>query len=237
MAYSPILALATASFEIAVAVWTIRGPGDRPLVRITTAILVLLAGYQIAEVVICANLGNPGFLPRFAFLDVTWLPALGLTLIARVHQPRSSTLFGIGRAITAAAAGIAIWILLDGSFASASVCSAVYARYTHAMPRFLVYAIYYWLGLSGMLLLSAYAIVTGTNDHRKRLMSQIFLGTAGFVLPSIAVSYFVPTVAGALPSIMCHFALILAFFLARMVAIERRKHQTEASQDTVGQAA
>jgi hypothetical protein len=236
MTYSPILAIATAAFEILVAGWAFRGAGDRSIRLTTSVILVLLAGYQITEVAICRDLGAAGFLPRLAFIDVTWLPALGLVLVGQIRRPRSSALHGVGRAMLAAAAGIVLWIILDRSFASASVCSAVYARYTHAAPRFLAYSIYYWLGLFGMAALSGYGVLTCEDAHRKRLMAQVLVGTLAFVLPSIGVSWFVPTAAGALPSIMCHFALLLAVFLARMILIERRGTAEEPA-DAIGQAA
>ncbi|MCX6094221.1 MAG: hypothetical protein NTY63_05280 [Candidatus Bipolaricaulota bacterium] len=223
MEYSPLLALATALFEVVVAVWALRGPGDRSIVRTAAAILVLLAGYQVTEVAICANVDAQGVLPRLAFLDVTWLPPLGLVLVAQLHRPRSRLFHAASRTLLAAAFGIAAWIALDRSFATASVCSAVYARYTHVMPRFAVYAGFYWIGLFGMVLFSGHGARTSADLHRRRLLTQVFLGTLGFVVPAVITSWFIPTARGALPSVMCHFALILAVFLARMIALERRQ--------------
>jgi hypothetical protein len=229
MEYSPVLALATALFEVVVAVWALRGPGDRSIVRTTASILFLLAGYQVVEVAVCANVGAPGVLPRLAFLDVTWLPPLGLVLVAQLHRPRSRVFHVASRTMLAAALGIAAWIALDRSFATASVCSAVYARYMHVTPRFVVYAGFYWLGLFGMVLFSGLGATTSTDPHRRRLLAQVLFGTVGFVVPAVITSWFAPTASGALPSIMCHFALILAAFLARMIALERRQAGGEES--------
>lgn len=222
MDYSPILALATAAFEIVVVVWAFRGPGERPVIRTTTAVLGLLACYQIVEVAVCSNVSSAGFFPRLAFIVVTWLPPLGLLLIAQLHRPRSRALYGSAYAMLAAAAAIVAWIALDRTFALASVCNAVYARYLHAMPRFLFYSWFYWIGLFGMTVLSGYGAAVCTDGHRRRLLFHVFAGTVGFVAPSVLVSYYVPPARGALPSIMCHFALILAVFLARMVLLEQR---------------
>jgi hypothetical protein len=223
MEYSPVLALATALFEVGVAVWALRGPGDRSIVRTTAAILFLLAGYQVVEVAVCANVGASGVLPRLAFLDVTWLPPLGLVLVAQLHRPRSRLLHAASRTMLAAALGIAAWIALDRSFATASVCSAVYARYAHVMPWFVVYSGFYWIGLVGMVVFSGYGAKTSADPHRRRLLAQVLCGTLGFVVPAAVTSWFIPTASGALPSVMCHFALILAVFLARMIALERRQ--------------
>src|SRR5512136_1228108 len=94
MHYSPILGIATAAFEILVALWALTGPGRRDIVRITSAVLLLLAGYQLTEVLICAADPAYGFLPRLAFIDVTWLPPLGLLLCSRLFAPRSRFVSG-----------------------------------------------------------------------------------------------------------------------------------------------
>jgi len=45
VAYDPALSLTTASFEMMVAIWALRGPGRRAIVRPAATILVLLAIY------------------------------------------------------------------------------------------------------------------------------------------------------------------------------------------------
>ncbi len=87
MTYSPVLAMVTAAFEIAAAVWVLRGPGRRAILRTTAAILVFLAGYQIVEVAICSAAPGYGFLPRLAFMVVSWLPPLGILLVALLLGP------------------------------------------------------------------------------------------------------------------------------------------------------
>jgi len=232
MEYSPILAVVTAAFEIVVAAWALdrvrRIRDERRVLVTTAAILLLLAGYQLAEVAICADVPASGFLPRLAFLIVTPLPPLGLLLIAQLRRPRSGPTYLCAYAALAAAAGIVVWIAVDRSFATASVCNAVYARYVHAMPRFLIYASYYWLGLLGMVLFSGYGALTCRDGRRRSQLIQLFVGTLAFVVPSIALSWFVPPARGALPSIMCHFALLLAVCLASLIRLESRQAEREA---------
>jgi len=238
MDYSPILAIGTAAFEIIVAGWAFAArpkAESRGIIRTTSAILLLLAGYQLAEVAICANVAVAGFLPRLAFVIVTWLPPLGLLLIAQLRRPRSRTFNGSAYAMLAAAAGIVVWIVVDRSFASASVCNAVYARYTHAMPSFLVYSSFYWLGLAGMIGFSAYGAMTSEDPRRRQQLVQVFVGTTGFLALSILTSWFVPPARGALPSIMCHFALLFAVCLTRLIYLER-KPADETDEAPVPQA-
>lgn len=223
MDYSPILAVVTAAFEIVIAVWAFRGPGQRSIVRTASALLLLLAAYQIAEVAICANVTAAGFTPRLAFVIVTWLPALGLLLIAQLLRPRSRAFTASAYAMLAAAAGIVVWIVVDRSFASASVCNAVYARYTHAMPRFLVYSWFYWLGLLGMVVSSGCGAMACRDPRRQRQLVAVFVGTVAFVALGVLTSRFVPPARGALPSIMCHYAVLFAFALTRVVHLERKR--------------
>lgn len=223
--YSPVLALVTGIYEVAIAVWALRGTGERRVLRVTALILALLGTYQFLEVLICANPAAAGFLPRLAFITVTWLPPLGLVLIARLSRPQLRTFHVSATCMLAAGAGMVLWILADQSFATASVCSAVYARYAHVAPRFMIYGVFYWLGLFGMVALSGYGILRSEDAHQKQLLQQVFYGTVGFVLPSVVISHFAPATRGALPSIMCHFALILALFLTRLVLLERRDEE------------
>jgi hypothetical protein len=234
MDYSPILGLATAAFEVVAAGWALTGPGRKDVVRITSAVLLLLAGYQITEVLICTAAPTYGFLPRLAFIDVTWLPPLGLLLCSRLFERRSRFVTGAAYAMLAAAGGIMVWIAVDPGFVSASVCSTVFARYSHAMPRFQVYAGFYWLGLLGMVGFSAYGAKAALDASGRRLFAELRTGSVGFIVPSLVVTWFVPTTQGALPSIMCHFALVLAAFLARLVAVER-KVATEIESPAVPQ--
>ena len=211
------------AFEIIVAVWALRGPGERSIVRTASALLLLLAAYQIAEVAICANVTAAGFTPRLACIIVTWLPALGWLLIAQLLRRRSRTFTGSAYAMLAAAAGIVVWIVVDRSFASASVCNAVYARYTHAMPRFLIYSWFYCMGLLGMIASSGYGAMTCRDSRRQRQLLAVFVGTAAFVALAILTSRFVPPARGALPSIMCHYALLFAVALTRLIHLERKR--------------
>jgi hypothetical protein len=225
MTYSPVLAMVTAAFEIGAAVWVLRGPGRRAVLRTTAAILLFLAGYQIVEVGICSVAPGYGFLPRLAFMVVTWLPPLGILLVARLLGPGARAARAFAYSMFAFGLGIVAWILADTSFASLSVCNAVYARYENPEPQFLVYSGFYWLGLLGLVLLSAYGAVRPRDPHDGRLSKQILTGSVSFLVPAMITSTFVPAAKGALPSVMCHFAVLLAVFLVRLVYLERKETQ------------
>jgi hypothetical protein len=231
MTYSPVLAMVTAAFEIAAAVWVLRGPGRRAILSTTGAILLFLAGYQIIEVAICSAAPGYGFLPRLAFMAVSWLPPLGILLVALLLGPGARAARRFAYFMLAFAMGIVAWIAVDTSFASLSVCNAVYARYEHPMPQFLVYSGFYWLGLLGLVLLSAYGAAHPRDPHDGQLTKQILTGSVSFLVPAMITSTFVPAAKGALPSVMCHFAVLLAVFLVRLVHLERKEVQGAESDE------
>jgi len=231
MTYSPMLAMVTATFEIAAAVWVLRGPGRRAILRTTGAILLFLAGYQIVEVAICSAAPGYGFLPRLAFMVVTWLPPLGILLVARLLGPGARAARAFAYSMFVFGLGIVVWILADTSFATLSVCNAVCARYDNPMPQYLVYSGFYWLGLLGLVLLSAYGAAHPRDPHDGRLTKQVLTGSVSFLVPAMITSTFVPAAKGALPSVMCHFAVLLAVFLVRLVHLERKEAQGAESDE------
>lgn len=222
MSYSPVLAILTAVFEVTVAVWALRGPGRKPVIRTTSAILLLLAAYQIVEVLVCSQAPTAGFMPQMAFIVVTWLPPLGLLLIAQLTS-QSHVNYAISYFMLAVALSIVIWIALDDRFVSDSVCNVVYAKYTTPLPRFRIYAWFYWLGLFGMVVLSALGIRNSAHSRQQELLKLVLLGSLGFIVPGVIVTHFVAPAEGALPSILCHFALVLAIFLSRLISQERKQ--------------
>lgn len=222
MTYSPVLAIATAIFEVSVAFWALRGPGRKPIIRTTSAILILLAAYQMAEVLVCSRAPTYEFMPQMAFIVVTWLPPLGLLLIAQLSSAQAHVNYAISYFMLAVAFSIVVWIAFDDRFVADSVCNVVYAKYATPMPRFQIYSWFYWVGLFGMVVLSALGVRNSHDLEQQRLLRSVLLGSLGFIVPGIIVTNFVAPAQGALPSILCHFALILAVFLTRLINYERK---------------
>jgi len=227
MAYDPVLSLTTAAFEIMVAIWAIHGPGRRPIVRTGSTILVLLAIYQILEVMICAGSTASRFLPQLAFINVTWLPPTGVLLALRLRSPASRVGWFYGRGMFGLAAAFSGWIAFHPGFASNPVCQIVFARYSHTPAPYLAYSAYYWVGLAGMALIAAHGAAYGREEHDQRLSMQLLIGTLAFILPSLLTSWAFRIPEGSFASIMCHYALLLAVFLARLLYLERRSLPAE----------
>ncbi|MBM3151446.1 MAG: hypothetical protein FJZ96_04455 [Chloroflexi bacterium] len=222
--YNPILSIATATLEIAAAGWAFHGPGRKPVVRTAAAILLFLAGYQVVEAILCTGLLNDSgsLLPRLAFMVVAWLPPTGLLLVARLYPTQTRNIHRFAYAMYLFCLALVIGIAIEPTFVTASVCLVVFARYANPTPLYGLYGIFYQSGLMSMLLLSAYG-VTVCDDRRQRLLlGQVLLGSIAFVFPALVTVAVIPVADQALPSIMCHYALLLALFLVRLIVIERK---------------
>ncbi len=131
MAYTSALSVMTALFEVTVGLWALSGPGRRDVVRPASVILFLLAIYQILEVLICAGSSVSAFLPQLAFINVTWLPPMGVLLATQLYSPVPRVARRYARAMLGLAAAFSGWIAFHPGFASDPVCQVVFARYSH----------------------------------------------------------------------------------------------------------
>ncbi len=214
--YSPALSLFTAAAEISIAIWAWRGEGRRDIVQPLAYILLLLAGYQLAEVFVCSRPTTTIF-ARFAFADVIWLPPLGVYLVAMLSGSKTPKMKPLAGAFFAGAGVLTAVVLLVPEFVTRAVCEVVIAKYSHQSGWYLVYGSFYQLGLGAMLFGGAAALATASDPIRRRHLADLQLGTLGFVLPALLTPVALPGLDGAMPSIMCHYGLVLAAFLARIV--------------------
>ncbi len=218
--YSPALAIATGLLELLAAAWTLNSPGRKSITRPAAMILILLAGYQFAEVAVCAR-PTTLFYSRLAFLDITWLPPMGIWLVYRL-LPRSPRRLLFPAVFFTAAAAMSAWIALDPGAITKSVCQTVTARYFHGLAFELAYGMFYQSGIGVLIFWPALRMAgIGDADARGHL-ACIQTGVLGFVLPSLFIRLLVEEPAGLLPSVMCHFAVTLAVGLVVLVHRERR---------------
>ena len=221
--YSPALAIVTAVGELAAARWVLQGPGRRWLLRHVAALLVLLAGYQVIEVFVCAR-PDDNLLARLAFADVVWLPALGVALIVRLSSAARGWQRHAMHAFLGGAGALTAWVLLDPEAVTGTICHAVIATYRNPSEHYVLYGAFYQLGLMSMIFGAGRAAASCNDELRRRHLIDIQTGTLAFVLPSLLAVSLLPQAEGAMPSVMCHFAALLAVFLVRLVVRERLAH-------------
>lgn len=219
--YSPALSILTAAFELAVAIWTLRSPGRREILRSVAGILFFLAGYQLIEVFVCSDPSDLR-LAQLAFADVIWLPPLGAWLVAQLAAPDNPRVKRLAQLGFVGAGALVAWVVLDPGSVSQSVCQVFFARYINPSPVYKLYGLFYQLGLFVMMFggVATAARVQSATDRRH--LADVAMGTIGFVVPSLLLEIVYRPALGAMPSVMCHFALVLALFLTRLVQRERQ---------------
>jgi len=153
-----------------------------------------------------------------AFADITWLPAIGVYLVARLGNWQSR---GPERLFFGLAAAFTLWILTDPLFVSGSVCHAVIATYRNPSPMYALYGAYYQIGMLTMILGASQSMVNQESSLRRQQLADVQTGTVLFVFPALITEIVLPSVEHSQPSVMCHYAIFLAIFLMRLWGRER----------------
>lgn len=220
--YSPALSILTAAFEIALVVVALRSRGRRSVLRPVAGLLLVLAVYQLLEVAVCSR-PDDLLLARLAFCDVVWLPPLGQWLILQCSPSPPRWLHRVVIGFFVGAGLLCVWVLADSSFLVGTVCSTVFATYEHGTPFHHVYGVFYEVGMGGTIVGAAIAMVHTADQDGRRHLADLQLGILGFMIPALFTQLVWKELDPSLPSIMCHYALVLAVLLGRVIRRERRR--------------
>lgn len=223
MTYSPVLAVITGIAEFIAAGWVFLKPGRgrKRILNPIGLIFLFLAGYQFAEVAVCSR-PDLMFFTRLAFFDVTWLPPLALWLGSQLSRPKMRWLRAAALVDLAAALALSVWIFADPQAITKSVCQTVIARYYHAHTFEITYGIFYQFSLVVTIFAGAAGMAFAEDGVLRKHWANLQAGILGFILPSLAVRILVEEQPGLLPSVMCHFALVLAVSLIFLALRELR---------------
>lgn len=226
-AYSPILAAVTGGLEVAAAIYTLSVPGRKRILVPVGLVFILLAGYQFAEIAVCAN---PAVLTlsRLAYFLIAWLPPVVLRLVVVLSARGGKALRAVSFFYLATAAALSVWIIVDPACITRTVCQVVIARYFPSSAFDIVYGLYYQTALVLIVFSTGILMTSSADELTRKHLANVQLGVLGFMFPALAVRVLASEPAGLIPSAMCHFALVLAASLAALVVRERRlagKHQ------------
>ncbi len=208
--------LATFIIEVAFALYIIWRYRLTTVSRLVVAILGCLALFQGAEYLICGGLGvQGGAWSRIGYSAITLLPPLGIHLALAITSQRKPKLL-------AATYGTAALFVLYFTFMTQAIsgytCYANYAVFETTQFGSMIYALYYygWL-VTGVVLSLRRA---SANPQYKRALQALAFGYLAFILPTTTINLIDPTTIAGIPSIMCGFAVVLAFVLTLRVAPE-----------------
>jgi hypothetical protein len=218
--------LATFCIEITFAVYMIWRYKLTKISRLVVAILICLAGFQGAEFLLCGMQGfEGGFWSRVAYLAITLLPPLGIHLAVTIANKKNRVL--VSAAYLSAVAFIGFFLFYSPAI-SGHTCYANYAvlRGNAGFASEALYALYYY----GWLVIGTYlcwnyskAFKKKSQKHTRTALYALAAGYIMLLLPTTTVNLIDPSTIAGIPSIMCGFAVILAFILVGKVAPEAEK--------------
>jgi len=205
--------LATFLIEFGLAIYTLFRYKMTTISRLAVVMLFSLGTFQLAEYMICGSLGWTNLQwPKLGYVAITLLPALGIHMIVALANKKIPTLTG---AAYAGCAAFVVFYVMNTDAISGEACYANYAVfYTHPTISHL-FATYYY----GWLIVGTYlAWLWGKDQPNKRKsLHGMTLGYLVFLIPTTAFNIINPETVKGIPSIMCGFAVLLAFILVSRV--------------------
>jgi len=209
--FSPPVMLATFIVEICLALYALIRYKANEVGRLVIAMLIFLAAFQLAEYNVClASWLDPLLASRLGYVAITMLPPLGIHLAYALAGTKKRPLL---LPAYASAVAFGAFFLLIGNGLTGHACMGNYVIFQIAPASSWLYTLYYygWL-LMGILLCAR----LGTAKTQAALYG-LGVGYLAFLLPTTAVNMFDASTLSGIPSIMCGFAVILAFILVGWV--------------------
>jgi hypothetical protein len=220
--------LATFLIEIIGAMYIVWRYKMTDISRLIVAILVCLAIFQGAEYMLCGGFGVQGGLwSQVGYSAITLLPPLGIHLsLAIAGKKRPVVLVA---AYATAIAFIGYFVFATGAI-SGHTCYANYVTFAseHGQVSILAYALYYygWLFV-GVWQAFRFASIAKEKAIKSALIA-LGIGYSAFIIPTTAFNIIDPATLAGIPSIMCGFAVILAFILITKVAPDSLRQKNDA---------
>ena len=222
--FSPPVMLATFLIESGLAAYVLHRYRKGQFAKVAAGILLLLAVFQLSEYQICTN-ANAIVWSRLGLVAITLLPILGLYLISLISHKQHFLRLGY-----AAAAVSVFLIILAPQDAISPFCAGNYVTFGGPEVVYRFYAAYYF----GFLLIGIWESIEALNLSRSKRMHRILrwmvIGYLSFMLPMGIVYAFYEPARMAVASIMCGFALGLAFILALRIVPEYSKRSFPAAR-------
>jgi hypothetical protein len=221
--FSPPVMAATFAIEIVLAAFVFMRHRVTHFGKVAGAVLVLLAVFQFSEYQICTRTGDIVlFWSRIGFVAITLLPISGLYLVSLVSHKQHFLKLGYATAIV-----FVVYFLFVPKAISGALCGGNYVTFNASNDFYQLYGFYYW----GFLLLGIWeAIEKITSLKRqtraKSVLKWLIVGYLSFMAPMGTMYLLFPATRNAVASIMCGFAITLAFILAlKIVPSYNRTHQ------------
>lgn len=207
--FSPAVMLATFTVEFILAAVVASRYAFDTVGKITTAVLILLGTFQLAEYSICVTNGQLGW-ALIGYTAITMLPPLGVHLAAHISG-RGHRIAQFSYALSIAWVGL-FW--MKHSVITHVACTGNYAILTLQEGYGLAYGYYYFGLLFLGLGLCAYGLRSRLNIARSRALLWLAASYALIIVPTYLVNVAWSQTLRGVPSVMCGFAVMFALILS-----------------------
>ncbi len=213
--FSPPVMIATFLIEIIFAVYLLFRYKLTSVSRVAITLLVGLAVFQFAEYNVCEGAWELDSLTwaRIGYVAITVLPPLGIHLITRISG--KSNLWLVGGAY-ASGAIFAFIFMFVGQGMLGEQCLGNYVIFKIAPWAVWPYAFYYY----GWLLVGTAYSIWLAQSAKKNVRVALYALAAGYsvlLIPTTTVNLLDSATISGIPSIMCGFAVVLAFIITLKV--------------------
>jgi hypothetical protein len=183
--------------------------------KIAISMIALLAVYQTMEFLMCQVELQSSFFPYFAFIIISFLPPLSLTLTSAFANTPADKLTLVKILIFLPAIFFSIYYTFIISEFAVTSCTVLYAAYHYPLGD--LYGFFYYMPILVSIVLLI-LFVKKESDQKKKLIGKVLLFGALFIsIPPIlgfilmfAGSYLL---ISAMESVMCKFAFVYALCL------------------------
>jgi hypothetical protein len=207
--FSPPVMLATFLIEFSFAGYALWRYKLNTVSRLAVAMLLTLGTFQLVEYMVCGGLGLTNIeWARTGYGAIALLPALGIHMVVALSGKKRPIL--VASAYASCAAFVGFYLIAEGAM-NGQTCYANYAVFHAEHGSVWPFMAYYygWL-LTGTIL----AVKWGNQlPARKKALHSMAIGYLVFILPTTTFNILDPSTTKAIPSIMCGFAVLLAFVI------------------------
>ena len=213
--FSPPVMIATFLIEIFLAAYTVIRYRMNSITRVSTAVFVSLAIFQLAEYNVCEGawgIDSAGW-ARLGYVAITLLPPLGIHLVAKIagDTRRWPYYMAYGAGVLFSA-----YFLFATNGITAGACLGNYVIFEQGHGTSRLYGVYYY-GLLVAGICYAFMLSKQVAPHIQKALHTLMAGYALFMVPTTLVNIVDPSTTAGIPSIMCGFAVLLAIVLAGAV--------------------
>ena len=218
--YNGILSLLLASLEFLLLVNAYFFAEKNETNKIAFTVLFFLFGYQFFETLICAFEIKNRVTIGLAFIDITFLPPLGLLLAVKFFDLPEK----FARAVFYPFYAIILYFVYEiifgnGAFVNTD-CTPFLAGYHYPFEKY--YGIFYYLPVLGTL----YLLIKNRRkieNERKKAYNALLAGYVLAFVPYFLFYPFIGSLSDYYESLLCKEAFLLALFLAYFTLVNKMK--------------